>query len=234
MLDLSGFRKLLIYGGSFDPPHVGHVALPGAVARRVGADVVVYVPAGRAPHKLERRQTDAAERLAMLRIALAEAEAEAGVGVAGGEGQEVPRVATRVLEDEVRRAGDGRPSYTVDTLSRLRPRLGAGAEMRLLIGMDQVSIFESWKDWRRVVELAEPLVMRRPGEAEAASLSAAWRARVVEVPTMAVSSSEVRRRVAAGESLKGLVSRGVARYIEERGLYRADESGVVGDGGAVD
>ncbi len=102
--------------------------------------------------------------------------------------------------------------------------------MRLLIGMDQVAIFESWKGWERVVELAEPVVMRRPGETGGAALApgkklagqGGWRERVVEVPEWAVSSSEVRRRVGRGESIAGLVSDRVAQYIREHRLYRMD------------
>ncbi len=117
MLDLSGYRRLLIYGGSFDPPHVGHVQLPWAVAEVLRADAVVYVPAGRAPHKLDKRQTDAEHRLAMLRLALQ--DPPAGLG-------EQQAVARLVLEEEIERAADGRPSFTVETLESLRPRLRAG------------------------------------------------------------------------------------------------------------
>ena len=214
MSSLTEFQTLLIYGGSFDPPHRGHVALPAAAARAVGADAVVYVPAGRAPHKLDRQQTDPRHRLAMLKIALAEADAASEAAGQPGGG-----VAWRILEDEVDRAADGRPSYTVDTLARLRPRFSQTARMRLLIGMDQVAIFETWKDWQRVAELAEPAVMRRPGEAEVSSLSPVWRARVVDVPEMEISSSDVRRRIAAGQPVADPVGPGVAGYIAEHGLY---------------
>ena len=203
--DLSGYRRLLIFGGSFDPPHRAHVELPEAVRVAIDADVIVYVPAGRAPHKLDKQQTAGTHRLAMLRLAVGNAVA-AGTAV--------------VLDDEIRRVEeDGRPSYTINTLEDLKRRIHPDAEMRLLIGMDQVRIFESWKDWGRIVELAEPVVMMRPPET-LAKVPDHWRPRVVEVPAIDLSSSEVRRRVAAGESLGQRVAADVAIYIGREGLYR--------------
>jgi len=203
---LAGFRRLLIFGGSFDPPHQAHVELPEAVRIALGADVIVYMPAGRAPHKLNQQQTAGTHRLAMLRLALAEPIA-AGTAV--------------VLDDEIRRVEeDGRPSYTVDTLEDLRLRIHPDAEMRLLIGTDQVRIFGSWKDWERVIELAEPVVMVRPPET-IDHVPAAWRGRVVKVPAIDLSSTEVRGRVEAGEPLEGGVGEAVSRYIAKHRLYAA-------------
>ncbi|MBB6428411.1 nicotinate (nicotinamide) nucleotide adenylyltransferase [Algisphaera agarilytica] len=199
--DLTPYRRLLIFGGSFDPPHVAHVDLPRRVASAIGADVVAYIPAGKAPHKLDKQQTDPAHRLAMLRLALAEE----------------PHIL--VLTDELDRVADGRPSYTVDTLEALKQRLHPDAEMRLLIGTDQVAIFEKWYQWERVIELAEPVVMMRPPETPR-DLPEDWRQRVVEVPITDVSSTAVRERVAAGQSLDGWVHPGVADYIQEHGLYQ--------------
>ena len=221
MADLTAHRRLLIFGGSFDPPHRAHVHLPEQVRQAIEADVVVYLPAGRAPHKLDKVQTDPAHRLAMLRLALADAVA-ASTAV--------------VLDDEIRRvAADGRPSYTVDTLEALKQRIAPGAEMRLLIGTDQVNIFESWKDWQRILQLAEPVVMVRPPET-VDDVPEAWRPRVVEVPAMDVSSTEVRRRVAAGEPLGQTVAADVADYIGAHGLYRPQETmasaALAGDAGS--
>ena len=193
----------MIFGGSFDPPHVAHVALPRQVALTIGADVVLYIPAGRAPHKLDKRQTDPAHRLAMLRLALAE------------------EPDTLVLDDEIRRADDGRPSYTVDTLEDLHARLAPDAQMRLLIGTDQVDIFESWYRWERVAELAEPVVMRRPSAAGELpdDLPEPWPGRVVEVTHTDVSSTAVRQRVRDGLALDGWVHPDVADYIAQHRLY---------------
>lgn len=204
---LESSRRLLIFGGSFDPPHRAHVELPEAVRVAIGADVILYLPAGRAPHKLDKQQTAGVHRLAMLRLALADPIA-AGTAV--------------VLDDEIRRVEeDGRPSYTVDTLEDLATRVAPDAEMRLLIGTDQVNIFDSWKDWSRIIELAEPVVMVRPPET-VDDVPEAWRPRVVEVPAMDVSSTEVRRRVAVGEPVIEMVGERVAAYLAGHGLYLVD------------
>ncbi len=125
---------------------------------------------------------------------------------------------TTIWTGEADRAADGRPSYTVDTLQRLRTDQGPNAKMRLLIGADQVAIFHTWHRPDRIVELAEPAVMLRPGEA--LPDAEPWRSRVVQVDAMDMSSTEVRRRVAAGESITGMVHPDVERYIDEHGLYQ--------------
>lgn len=206
--DLSRYRKLLIFGGSFDPPHRAHAELPALVARQIGADVVAYLPAGRAPHKLDKQQTAAKHRLAMLRLAL------------------VDQPGSVILTDEIDR-GPGRPSFTVDTLAALSKRLAPGATMRLLIGADQLRIFQSWREPDRVIALAQPVVMVRPPDTRASLLASladdaarvAWEPRLVEVPAMPISSTMIRDRVAAGEPIGDLVGPQVAGYIREYGLY---------------
>jgi len=206
-------QHIIIYGGSFDPPHVAHVQLPLAVREAVGADVVAYVPAARAPHKLDMVQTDPRHRHAMLRIALS------GVKY------------VKILTDELDRASSGEPSYTVDTLTALRHTLGSEVKLNLLIGADQVRIFEKWREPKRIIELAEPLVMVRPPETREAMLAslpndvtrAWWEARIVDIPMKDINSTDIRKRVAHGESIHGMVHPDVERYIREHGLYR-DES----------
>lgn len=207
---LKDIQHIILFGGSYDPPHVAHVTLPMAAREAVGADLVAYVPAARAPHKLDKVQTDPVHRLAMLRLAL--------------DGVEH----TAVLNDELDRAADGSPSYTVDTLKAIRLRLPEGAKMRLLIGADQVRIFEKWREPKRVIELAEPLVMVRPPDTRESLLAslpddrvrAQWASRLVDVPVMDISSSMIRSRVAAGEPITGMVDPAVERYIREHRLYR--------------
>jgi len=207
---LQDAQHIILFGGSFDPPHVAHVALPMAVRESIGADLVAYVPAAKAPHKLDKVQTDPAHRLAMLRLALRGVEHAA------------------IVTDELDRAADGRPSYTVDTLEALQSRLRPGARMRFLVGADQVRIFDKWREPDRVIQLAEPLVMVRPPDTKdslLASLSddsarAQWAPRLVDVPAVDISSTHIREGVARGESIKGMVHPEVARYIREHGLYR--------------
>jgi nicotinate-nucleotide adenylyltransferase len=208
-MDIDDCHNIIVFGGSFDPPHVAHVELPMLVCRQLHADAVVYVPAARAPHKLDQQQTSAHHRLAMLHLALADVEH------------------TIICTDEIDRAADGQPSYTVDTLKHLRRRLPTGAAMRLLIGTDQVRIFSTWKDRQQIAQLAEPLVMLRPPDTAASLLASlgdeaaqkVWQDRLVELPAMQISSTDLRRRSADDKPLGNSVHPDVARYIAEHNLY---------------
>ncbi|MEX0777457.1 MAG: nicotinate (nicotinamide) nucleotide adenylyltransferase [Phycisphaeraceae bacterium] len=205
---------LLYFGGTFDPPHMAHVALPLLAMHALGADGVLYVPAARSPHKLAATQTPtpAHHRLAMLRLAL----------------EHIP--AAHVLTDELDRANTqpDQPSYTVDTLESLRQRLGPDVTLRLLIGADQLAVFHDWHRAQRIVQLAQPLVMVRPPhtrEALLASLSPginreAWSARFLDLPQLDLSATALRRRAALGHPLTGLVPPAVEDYIRRHHLYR--------------
>ncbi|MEM9415915.1 MAG: nicotinate (nicotinamide) nucleotide adenylyltransferase, partial [Planctomycetota bacterium] len=226
MQDLTGYNSILIFGGSFDPPHVAHTLLPRWVAHELDIEAVAFIPAGRAPHKLDRDQTDPQHRLAMLRLALAdESDAVAGLPEAV------------VLTDEIDRT-PGEPSYTVDTLARLHERIGEGVSLRLLFGGDQLRIFDQWREPDRVVALAEPVVMVRPPETSASLLGAlpddaaraTWEPRLIEVPRIDLSSTDIRERIAQGKDTEGLVAPAVAAYIQEHGLYRTGPQGGGGGG----
>lgn len=201
---------LLVFGGSFDPPTRAHVEQPRRVRAACAARKVLYVPAAVSPFKVGRPPTGAAHRLAMLRLALADEPACA------------------IVIDELERARDDRPSYTVDTLETLAARVGPDVRLRLLFGADQLREFHRWHRWRRIVALAEPLVMLRPPDTRAALLAAlapeladqAWASRLVDVPPMAISATDVRRRVARGQAIDHLVVPAVGAYIEHHGLYR--------------
>ena len=197
--------RLLVFGGSFDPPHRAHVELPEHVRAAIAANAVLYIPTARSPFKHGREGTAAERRMRMTELA-----------VAG-------RPRSFVLPIEAMAPGDG-PTYTVDTLDRLVAMSPPDIEYRLLIGADQLASFDRWREAARIVELADPVVMRRPGEDIDAALAHAestlgWTPRVVDAPLIDVSSTEVRRRVADGEPLGDLVAPAVADYIAEHGLY---------------
>lgn len=209
--NLIGYQKILLFGGSFDPPHRGHVALPQQAAQAIAADVVAYVPAGRAPHKLDKVQTDPSHRLAMLRLALEDG---------------IQAVDTRIVTDEIDRDPD-QPSYTVDTLAQIRECIDPRATLRLLIGADQLRIFETWREHERIIELAEPVVMVRPPDSAATLLEAlpesqrdAWAPRLLTIDAMDVSSTQIRERIATGQSTGDAICPAVAAYIAKHGLYR--------------
>jgi len=209
-MELESCNNLIIFGGSFDPPHRAHIELPGQVLRQTGADLVAYVPAAAAPLKIAAQQSPAADRLAMLRAALAGCDH------------------ALVMTDEIDRAANNEPSYTVDTLENLRRRLSDDVKLRLLIGVDQLAQFDRWKNAERIIELADPLVMARP-LCDAGDLISSipdaqqrgwWARRLVAVEPMDISSTDIRRRVANGEPITRLVPPAVEAYIREHGLYR--------------
>lgn len=208
---LTGYRHVLLFGGSFDPPHLAHMKLPQQAAQAIGADVIAYIPAGRAPHKLDRQQTPAEHRLAMLRLAVSDSPGP------------IPAV---VLTDEIDRGPD-QPSYTVDTLEAIHQRLGSGCKLSLLIGADQVRIFDQWRKPDRIIELAEPVVMVRPPDTHTSLLDAvpedqreAWDRRLIDIDQMDMSSTALRDSHASSEAADDWVTPSVSDYIARHRLYK--------------
>lgn len=199
--------RVLVYGGTFDPPHRAHVLLPAEARAAVEAEGVIYVPAGRPPHKAPS-DTPGHHRLAMLKLALAE------------------RSDACISELELNRPGR---SYTVRTLEALREQIGPGVTMRLLIGADMALIFGQWHRAERVEELAEPVVMLRPPydrEALLESLPAdqrdRWARRIVPVSAMDIASTDLREKLHAGridDSVRAALPTAVLNYIQNHGLY---------------
>jgi nicotinate-nucleotide adenylyltransferase len=182
--------RIGVFGGTFDPVHVGHLAIANAALEELGLDRVFFVPARRSPLKSEAPIAAAEDRLAMLAAAIA------------GE----PRF--RVSPIELDRKG---PSFTVDTLEALR---GEG-ELFLILGSDAYSEFEHWRDPLRIRSLATIVLAARPG---APNVPAG--VRMLDSPLMDISSRELRARAARGRSLRYLVPEAPLRYIEEHRLYQ--------------
>ncbi|MCG6956892.1 MAG: nicotinate-nucleotide adenylyltransferase [Gemmatimonadetes bacterium] len=194
--------RLGIFGGTFDPPHVGHVAVAEDVVRCLDLDRLIWIPALDPPHKPEQPLSPARLRLEMTRAA-----------VAGH-----PRF--EVSEVELRRPG---PSYTVDTLRTLRAA-HPSSRLFLVLGADQVrTLATGWREPTTVLRLATLALMDRAGEDAmevGPELPGMERAIHVPVRRVDVSSTEVRARVAEGKDISGLVSPGTLAVIEREGLYR--------------
>ncbi len=189
-----------IFGGTFDPPHVGHVAVAGDVADFLGLDRLLFVPAGEPPHKSGEAVTPAALRLTMVRAA---ADAD-------------PRFEVSTLE--IDRPG---PSYTVDTVRALRSSL-PGAELFVIVGADQLRVFDTWHEPEEIVRLARLAVMDRGGQSAetlADGLPLASDAVFVPVTRVDVSSTMVRERRLQGRDIRDLVPDAVREIIERERLY---------------
>jgi nicotinate-nucleotide adenylyltransferase len=187
-----------IFGGSFDPVHLGHLIAAAEAHRALGLDLVHLIPTGRHPWKGHERSAPAADRLAMLRLAV--------------EGD----LRFRVDDGEVRRGGE---SFTVETLRDLRAE-APGDPLCLLIGADAARDFAQWREPDAIAALAEIVVLSRPGERPPAHPLIA---RVLTVPAVEISASLVRDRCRRGESIRYLVPEAVARYIAERRLYAEED-----------
>lgn len=182
-----------IFGGTFDPPHVGHLLIAAEAHRQLGLEQVLMVVAGDPWQKAGEEVSDSGARWEMV--------------VAAAEG--LPWLVP--LDIELRRQG---PTYTIDTVEAL----GCRGELVLVVGTD---VAERLHTWHRVEDLAKLVVLAvadRPGTD--LPVLPNWNVERVEVPGFDVSSTEVRERVARGESLDDLVPEGVRAVVERRGLYR--------------
>jgi nicotinate-nucleotide adenylyltransferase len=188
--------RLGIFGGTFDPPHLGHLVAASDAAQVLGLDRVLWVPAAVHPFKRERVAAPPQARLEMVRAA-----------VAGDERFEA-------CDLELRRPG---PSYTVATLRELHAR-HPGAELFFLTGADNLRELPQWREPDEVVRLARLVVVSRRGEGVPAGLP--YPAVAVPVTRVDVSSTELRRRVAAGQTTRYLVPEPVRAVIDRLGLYR--------------
>lgn len=201
--------RIGILGGSFDPVHLGHLGVARAVADALALDRVLLIPAAQAPLR-DAVRANGEQRVAMLRAAVLELADTAG------------ERRLEVDEMELRRGG---VSYTVDTLRTLRAQRPAD-EFTWIVGADQLARLAKWREPEELARLAEWAAYARPGCAWAelpGSAVPGLRVRRVEPAAGAlweVSSSDIRARLARGESVAGLVPDKVIEYIRENGLYR--------------
>jgi nicotinate-nucleotide adenylyltransferase len=217
----------ILFGGTFDPVHFGHLRTARAAVAALGADSCRFIPAGTSPHKNAAQSAPAAARLAMLRLAIA------------GD----PQLA--VDDIEMQRPG---PSYTIDTILALRQRL-PHERFIWLLGADQLPKFGQWRRIHELLQLLDFAILARPGaalepglEAVAQTLgdrapgsgqgghvggdgygravAARLAACLVPAPLVDISATEIRQRCAAGAAIEDLVPPAVAEYIRTHGLYR--------------
>jgi nicotinate-nucleotide adenylyltransferase len=200
---------LILLGGTFDPPHIGHLVLGECARVQFGAERVVFLPAGdpwrktrtvpspesRVPSGGVHRVSAAGHRLAMVRLATAS------------------NSHFLVDDREVRREG---PSYTVETLDELHAE--GHRELVLVLGTDALADLPNWREPARICELATLAVAAKPGSPPPADAPPHV---VIDMPPLDISSTAIRVRAAAGKPIRYLVPEEVERYIREQGLYGA-------------
>lgn len=188
--------RLGVMGGTFDPIHLGHLVAADSAAKHFKLDSVIFIPAGQPWQK--STFASAPHRLAMTKLAVAS------------------HPNFQVSTIEIDRAG---PTYTVDTLEQLRT-LEPEAELFFIAGADSLAGMETWKNPQQLWSLATFIGVSRPGYSLTSTVSSSARLELLEIPALSVSSTDIRAKVKAGESLDGLVPDAVSQYIKDQNLYQ--------------
>jgi nicotinate-nucleotide adenylyltransferase len=189
-----------VFGGTFDPVHLGHLIAAEQAREQARLDQVVFVPAARPPHKPRESLAPFGLRAEMLALAIA------------------GHPAFRLDDLEKDRPG---PSYTADTLEELHRRQ-PGASFTLILGADCLPELATWRDPARIGHLADIIIVPRSGTSPAERIvpHSVKIKTILEMPEIDIASHDIRRRVAQGRSIRYLVPRAVQCYIETHGLYR--------------
>ncbi|MEE8412961.1 MAG: nicotinate-nucleotide adenylyltransferase [Dehalococcoidales bacterium] len=197
--------KIGVLGGTFDPPHNGHITIAEEVMAQLGLTEVYFVPVGLPWLKDNLSISPAIHRIQMIRLAIAD------------------KPCWKLAALEVGRSG---PSFTVDTIIELQAQLGAGDELFFILGWDNLSQLPLWREPSRLIQACTLVAVRRPGYSlpdldslEEAIPGLTKRLIVLDKPEIDISSTEIRQRVAQGLPIRHLVPEPVAAYIEEKGLY---------------
>jgi nicotinate-nucleotide adenylyltransferase len=217
-------KRLGVYGGTFDPIHIGHIEIARLVVRQFALDELLIIPAYRPPHKTHDEISEARHRYTMAALAFKDE--------------------TRIQVSKMEIEAPERP-YTIQTMERLRGEYGEATRLFFVMGADSFAEITSWREYRRLLTITNLIVITRPGnQLSLTHLDEELRAKVIDlrgpadpgtnrvqttdncliyltdVVNRAVSSTEIRRRVRHQESLAGLTTPEVIDYIEKHKLYR--------------
>jgi len=203
-------RRIGLYGGSFNPIHHGHLIVARAVAEGLDLDRVIFLPSNRPPHKQARALLNAEHRAEMVRLAIKD------------------EILFEFSDFDLVRDG---PSYTIDTVTHFRTQLGPDVDLHWIIGADSLAELTTWRRVGDLVDSCRIVTAARPGSdgkinwdqlrsALSETQLAALRSGVVETPLIDISSTDIRRRVRDGRSIRALVPDPVRCYIDEHELYR--------------
>jgi len=201
--------KIGVLGGTFDPVHRGHIMMADEAMKSLGLSEVILVPAGQPMSKVKERLTPAEHRLQMLRLAVAE------------------RQHLRVSTMELERPG---LSYTVDTITELGKKYGSKDELLFIMGWDSLAQLPHWREPGRIISMCSVVAVPRPGftrpdlkalEKKIPGISK--RVVFLEKPRVDISATDIRKKVARGESIDQLVPAPVAEYIKKHKLYQGQQ-----------
>ena len=194
-----------VLGGTFDPVHLGHLAIAEEVRIKLDLDRVIFIPAGQPRLRADEYLTPAIDRLRMVELAT-------------GDNPHF-----QVCDIEIQRSG---PTYTVDTLVELGQRFGPDTSLYFIVGADILGQFHRWKDPEKLLDACHLVVGSRPGHQDddwpewfQGADSAKGKVTQLEIPRVDISGTEIRRRASLGESVRHLVPDLVAEYIQDRKLY---------------
>lgn len=191
-------RRVGILGGTFDPPHLGHLLIAQEVQERLKLDQVFFIPAALPPHKKKVKISPAWHRLQMVKLAV----------------KNNPKF--KVLNLELKRKG---ASYTVDTLKDLTRRY-PGTHFFLILGIDNLKYIKNWKEPEEIFKLAKVIFVPRPGYRNSKDKSRVKTGNFLKLPDIDISSSDIRKKVKKGMSIRYLVPEKVLRYIQRHNLYK--------------
>lgn len=197
--------KIGILGGTFDPPHNGHIAIAEEVRTKLGLDEIYFVPSSRTPLKEDAPILSSEHRVEMVRLAVAE------------------HPFFKLSTVEIDREGI---SYTIDTINELRDSLGTENELFFILGWDNLEQLPYWKEPLEIIKLCRVVAVRRPGYSypdmdslERVIPGISGKVIFLDEPEMDISATEIRKRISNGVDIKHLVPATVAGYIEENKLY---------------
>ncbi len=204
-------RKIVLFGGTFDPIHLGHTTVANAATQLLEAEILIFIPAKRSPLKGFLPTANNTHRMNMIELAI----------------QENDRF--DISDCELRRPA---PSYTIDTVRRFQEKHGSDASIYWLLGADSLDDLKHWHKAQELIDTCNLAIMHRGGYETPTfeKYLPIWgpdrveklRANVIETPSIDISSTEVRKRLATGSSTKGMLDPNVAHYIARNGLYVRD------------
>jgi len=202
-------QKIALFGGTFDPVHIGHISVASHAAEQIGADKLIFVPAKRSPLKGFLPKAGDRHRLAMIELAIAENDK------------------FDVSDFELKRPA---PSYTLETVRKFQADYQRNCSVYWLVGADGIDDLQHWHAVEELIDACNLCTMYRAGceppdytrfeNIWGSSRAEKLRKNIIQTPLVDVSSTEIRRRLAAGEDVAGMLNDAVADYIRRHALYR--------------